>query len=212
MSGGDLFEKINNNNIQEKDALNIMRQVGLAVKVLHDIGIAHRDIKPENFLLTDKTPNFKIKIADFGFADYDQYGFKTPYYTPFYAAPELIRSERYFKSCDMWSLGVLMFGVCFQEFPFKSKDGVRLSPMVVQSIICAKYKFPNNNFSQECKKLIENLLVVDIYQRYNIDQFLSDDWFENNNLKKRFKVDFKNVNLCGFYDGEKIIKTKSNFF
>lgn len=62
--GGELFDKIAQNEIKEKEAKNIMIQVLSALNYLHSLGIAHRDIKPENMLFEKKTK--LIKIIDFG--------------------------------------------------------------------------------------------------------------------------------------------------
>lgn len=54
-----------------------------------------------------------IKLTDFGFAKkteaHQVRPLETPCYTPYYAAPEVLGSEKYDKSCDIWSIGVVMY-------------------------------------------------------------------------------------------------------
>ena len=53
-----------------------------------------------------------LKITDFGFAKEVKEDFKnlqTPCYTPYYVAPEVLGPEKYDKSCDLWSIGVIMY-------------------------------------------------------------------------------------------------------
>ena len=49
--------------IDEKIIINIIKQICLGIREIHNKNIIHRDLKPENILL-DK--NNKIKIGDFG--------------------------------------------------------------------------------------------------------------------------------------------------
>jgi serine/threonine protein kinase len=62
--GGDLFEHISANRIQDPQMLKrLFWQIALAVQYLHQQGIAHSDIKPENILLdTQGTPNLLISV------------------------------------------------------------------------------------------------------------------------------------------------------
>ncbi|MEE6527958.1 hypothetical protein FKM82_029764, partial [Ascaphus truei] len=66
---------------------------------------------PENLLYTSKDRSADLKITDFGFAKETtvQNALQTPCYTPYYVAPEVLGPEKYDKTCDMWSLGVIMY-------------------------------------------------------------------------------------------------------
>jgi len=67
-----------------------MRDIGEAIKYLHDANIAHRDIKPENLLYSCKGPNAVLKLTDFGFAKLttNNKSLQTPCYTPYYVGKE----------------------------------------------------------------------------------------------------------------------------
>lgn len=88
-----------------------MHEICVAVKFLHDLNIAHRDLKPENLLYTSPAANGVLKLTDFGFAKetFTKDTLQTPCYTPYYVAPEVLGPEKYDKSCDIWSLGVIMY-------------------------------------------------------------------------------------------------------
>ncbi|CDQ89401.1 unnamed protein product [Oncorhynchus mykiss] len=93
-----------------REGSEIMRDIGTAIEFLHNMNIAHRDIKPENLLYTHQERNGTLKLTDFGFAKETTHNLlQTPCYTPYYVAPEVLGPEKYDKSCDMWSLGVIMY-------------------------------------------------------------------------------------------------------
>lgn len=116
MAGGELFQRIQDRQettpFTEREAAQIMHEICVAVKYLHDLNIAHRDLKPENLLYTSASPLATLKLTDFGFAketNLKESTLQTPCYTPYYVAPEVLGPEKYDKSCDIWSLGVIMY-------------------------------------------------------------------------------------------------------
>jgi calcium-dependent protein kinase len=71
LEGGELFERIKSKGLyQEKDAINVMKNLLQALDYLHIKGIIHRDLKPENLILASKENDYNLKIADFGLASF----------------------------------------------------------------------------------------------------------------------------------------------
>lgn len=66
---GDLFKYLESKNfkLQEKEVVQIVKQILSGIYYLQQYGITHRDLKPENILVKkDETGKYVFKIADFG--------------------------------------------------------------------------------------------------------------------------------------------------
>jgi serine/threonine-protein kinase len=112
-------------------AMRYSMQIVDAVACAHNAGIIHRDLKPENILLTR---NDQIKIVDFGLAKrtFDSSGLgatqdnlTTPgafLGTIYYAAPEQHLNLPIDQRSDIFSLGVILFGILTGEMPFEGKN------------------------------------------------------------------------------------------
>ncbi|KAH9382224.1 hypothetical protein HPB48_022325 [Haemaphysalis longicornis] len=162
-------------------AAEIIRDICKAVAHLHRMNIAHRDLKPENLLYSKPGDSAVLKLTDFGFAKETTNfnSLQTPCYTPYYVAPEVLGPERYDKSCDMWSLGVIMYILLCGFPPFYSNHGLAISPGMKKRIRAGQYDFPNpewKNVSQDAKDLIKGLLRTDPTQRLNIEEVLANKW------------------------------------
>ncbi|XP_036075267.1 MAP kinase-activated protein kinase 3 isoform X1 [Rousettus aegyptiacus] len=183
MEGGELFSRIQERGDQaftEREAAEIMRDIGMAIQFLHSQNIAHRDVKPENLLYTSKGKDSVLKLTDFGFAkETTQNALQTPCYTPYYVAPEVLGPEKYDKSCDMWSLGVIMYILLCGFPPFYSNTGQAISPGMKRRIRLGQYGFPNpewSEVSEDAKQLIRLLLKTDPTERLTIAQFMNHPW------------------------------------
>ncbi|XP_066559388.1 MAP kinase-activated protein kinase 2 isoform X2 [Amia ocellicauda] len=187
MDGGELFSRIQDRGDQaftEREASDIMKSIGEAIQFLHAVNIAHRDVKPENLLYTSKRPNAVLKLTDFGFAKETttHNSLATPCYTPYYVAPEVLGPEKYDKSCDMWSLGVIMYILLCGYPPFYSNHGLAISPGMKKRIRMGQYEFPNpewSEVSEEAKRLIRHLLKTEPTQRMTITEFMNHPWINS---------------------------------
>ncbi|XP_005522245.1 MAP kinase-activated protein kinase 3 [Parus major] len=183
MEGGELFSRIQERGDQaftEREASEIMRDIGTAIQYLHSMNIAHRDVKPENLLYTSKDKDTVLKLTDFGFAkETTVNALQTPCYTPYYVAPEVLGPEKYDKSCDMWSLGVITYILLCGFPPFYSNTGQAISPGMKRRIRMGQYGFPNPEWaevSEEAKQLIRHLLKTDPTERMTVSQFMNHPW------------------------------------
>ncbi|XP_045428530.1 ribosomal protein S6 kinase alpha-5 isoform X5 [Pipistrellus kuhlii] len=189
LNGGELFERIQKKkHFSETEASYIMRKLVSAVSHMHDVGVVHRDLKPENLLFTDENDNLEIKIIDFGFARLkppDNQPLKTPCFTLHYAAPELLNQNGYDESCDLWSLGVILYTMLSGQVPFQSHDKSLTCTSAVEIMKKIKkgdFSFEGEawkNVSQEAKDLIQGLLTVDPNKRLKMSDLRYNEWLQD---------------------------------
>ncbi|KAI0240481.1 MAP kinase-activated protein kinase 5 [Lamellibrachia satsuma] len=198
MDGGELFERISQQkHFTEQLAAKYTKQIALAIYRCHSLNIAHRDIKPENLLLKDNTEDAVVKLSDFGFAKVDDGTLMTPHFTPYYVAPQVLEAQQrqarerycilpkgqpytYDKSCDMWSLGVLIYIMLTGYPPFYSDTPTKvISRGMKKKIMAGNYEFVDEDWahiSDSAKDLVARLLLVDPEARLTILQVLDHPW------------------------------------
>ena len=157
-----------------------------AVAHLHSKGICHRDLKPENLLLSSKSEDAVVKVADFGFAA----NFKIDpemtalVGTPPYMACELVFLRHqadggYTKAVDLWSLGVILYILLSGIHPFQLEDEEEM----LVNIENAQWGWVGDawkSMSIEAKDLVSNLLCPDPAKRLTAAQALEHPWFNLN--------------------------------
>uniref|UniRef100_A0A3P9GZ39 Ribosomal protein S6 kinase n=1 Tax=Oryzias latipes TaxID=8090 RepID=A0A3P9GZ39_ORYLA len=189
LGGGELLERIRRKqHFSETEASRIMRRLVSAVSHMHDVGVVHRDLKPENLLFTDESENSGIKIIDFGFARLkppDQQLLKTPCFTLQYAAPEILKYDGYDESCDLWSLGVILYTMLSGQVPFQCQEPSLThtsAEEIMKKIKQGDFSFEGEawrNVSQQAKDLIQELLTVDPNKRIKMCGLRYNAWLQD---------------------------------
>jgi serine/threonine-protein kinase len=108
----------------------ILAPLCLFLQVAHDNGLLHRDLTPANIMIVNEgTPRETLKVMDFGLAR--QIGFYIPSGqlnsasssidggTPDYICPEQIQGRQVDHRGDLYSVGVLLYGLLTGHVPFE---------------------------------------------------------------------------------------------
>jgi len=208
MRGGALIGHIESQKrFTEREAAIVLRGVACALTHLHGQGIAHRDLKFENILCGDNFTDVKICDFDLGGQKMDIPYLSTPLMdspvgSAEFMAPEVVslfegHRSFYDKSCDMWSLGVLLYIMVYGKPPFTGRCGLNCGwdngeeckecqESLFRNITLSKLTFDDNLFVSELvKDLITHLLMKDAQLRLTANEVLDHEWVKsegNDNL------------------------------
>ena len=206
---GNLFDIIQKNNgLDELKAFEYFIQIVNAVYFLHQNNIIHRDIKPENILIGE---NDVLKLCDFVWAKEVNVNKRATFCgTMEYMAPEIVGSEMYDFSVDIWSLGILLYELIMGHSPFRSKSKKDRNIMIKikkHDLVFDKDK----NISKECIDLINRLLDVNPETRLKIKDIFehpfilaNENKIKNNKISQnKESLDDSNENAIKMYNKKK---------
>ena len=126
MQGADLFDYLTEREfkLSENRVREISFQLAQGLKYLHSFGIVHRNLTLENIMMTDTTEASVPKLVDFGLSKMigPQEKADEPFGTLGYVAPEILAKKPYNLSCDIWSLGCIIYAMVCSSLPYDSDD------------------------------------------------------------------------------------------
>ncbi|KAK2582151.1 hypothetical protein KPH14_004511 [Odynerus spinipes] len=180
LSGGELLRRPR--PFTEQHASRVMRQLASAVRFMHSRGVVHRDLKPENIVFAHEGEDSPVKVVDFGFARIKRgcEALHTPCFTLPYAAPEVVARQGYDQSCDLWSLGAILYSILSGSSPFRTG-----TPDLASRIRSGEINFDGDNWchvSPLAKQVVKGLLTVDPNKRLTAMALANHPWLmESNN-------------------------------
>jgi len=201
-------------------AKQIIAELVNVLEYLHiKMNISHNDLKPGNIML-DK--NFHVKLIDFStakiygkifekstgkFVNSENFVSKEIIGTIEYISPEMINHTiEDYRTNDIWALGIIIYYIYNGKTPFQGKNDYLTCENIKKGI----FNIINKNIPIEVIDLINNILVVDVQKRYNIQQIKKHKFFEDINwnslLNNQIQIDqniiddIQNENIDNNYD------------
>ena len=104
---------------------DLISQLNNTFKLLFDNNIFHLDIKPSNILIKQEKNNFVYLLSNYGFYNIQQkYLLNNKNNKNYVYIPPEIRnnSSNDIKKADLWSIGILLYYLYFQQSPFKNEE------------------------------------------------------------------------------------------
>lgn len=162
-----------------EDLLNLWIDIATALKTVHANNLIHRDIKPENILVSAEG---LYKLTDFGIARHLDEGsaVMTRAGTFPYMAPEVNRHDNYDKRVDIYSLGLVVYGLFnHNRYPFLPPFPQNFYPDDrdrAQERRFSGEKIPQiPNIPQNIWKVLAKCIEFDPQKRYSdVDALLED--------------------------------------
>jgi hypothetical protein len=163
------FERLKYN---ENDAKILALQLIRAVQYMHGKGIVHRDIKCENILCTiGPDGSITLKITDFGHATECHDGVLLKQFdvgSPCYRPPEFIERRAYSKSCDMFSVGVVIYILLVGQYPYYPYDHNFVHKVINRLHLCASGNENMSNFWASISMQAQGFIQSYYYYQYTI--------------------------------------------
>ena len=149
----------------EQNLKYVTREICTVLYYLHQSEYIYYDLKPDNILVSfnDEIPH--LRLIDLGLAEYSpspsDYEIKG---TAHYIAPELLKKENHNQSVDFYSLGILLYQLIYNRFPFEAQSELDIYKSAIEST----FNFPpSETFSQDFINVVKKLLEKDVEKRYS---------------------------------------------
>jgi eukaryotic-like serine/threonine-protein kinase len=158
-----------------EQALEIMKQLTLAISHAHQNHIVHRDIKPHNILVDEEGT---VKITDFGIAMALSATSITQTNSVLgsvhYLSPEQARGGMATKKSDIYSLGIVMFELLTGRLPFSGESAVSIALKHLQSETPSLRRW-NSDIPQSVENIVLKATAKDPFRRYESLEEMDDD-------------------------------------
>ncbi|KAL2068665.1 hypothetical protein VTL71DRAFT_15003 [Oculimacula yallundae] len=175
--------------LPENTARTVSLQLLQGLKIMHEEKFTHRDLKPQNIFVVQTSPNFWVKIGDFGISKRvanDQTSLRSESGTLHYLAPEIKHylgsddqdpdSDGYTNAVDIWSFACVVYEMLaghppFRQFPRELKAFCRGGPFPVAPL--------QPNTSSDGIQFVESMLVASPKQRPSVIKGLNAPWLHH---------------------------------
>jgi serine/threonine protein kinase/tetratricopeptide (TPR) repeat protein len=158
-----------------QDAVEVIRQVCLALDAAHGVGVIHRDLKPQNIMQDHQG---RVVVMDFGLArsveseGMTQTGALVG--TMEYMSPEQALGQALDQRSDLFALGLILFELLTGKMPYKAETALASLLMRSRERAVSAYDL-DPNVPRTLSSIVSKCLERDVNFRYrNVQEILRD--------------------------------------
>ena len=204
IDGVSLGQRLKRQPVKLPEVLEIGIQVASALAAAHAAGITHRDIKPDNIMLRR---DHLVKVLDFGLAKLSEPELVDPELltkalqvtvsgvvmgTGRYMSPEQARGLPVDARTDIWSLGVVLYGMVAGNLPFAGNTISDVIAVILTTEPPALTTY-RRDVPPELDRIVTKALRKDREERYQSVKGLGLD-LETLKRRLEFEVEFERIN------------------
>ncbi|WP_290454795.1 Stk1 family PASTA domain-containing Ser/Thr kinase, partial [Romboutsia ilealis] len=195
IDGQNLKEIIKNEGtLDEYTALDITKQIAMALSAAHKKGIIHRDIKPHNILISNE--GRVVKVADFGIAKAVSNSTMTNIGSIIgsvhYFSPEQAKGKFVSNNADLYSLGIVLYEMIIGKVPFRGDSPISIALQHINDEI----EFTSEekvNIPQSVRTIIKKLTEKSSVDRYQTaEEVIEDIEYIEKNIDLDFIKEYDN--------------------
>lgn len=152
--------------LSNADAVRIMGQILLAMRLAHTRGIVHRDLKPQNVLLTR---DGVAKVTDFGiavaFAETSLTQTNSMLGSVHYLSPEQARGSKATVQSDIYAMGIILFEMLTGRLPYDGDSAVTIALQHFQTPL-PSVREENPQVPQSLENIVLKATAKKLTERY----------------------------------------------
>ena len=183
------YIKIKNKGLSIEEIKEILHQINIILKNMQNKNI-NLNIKLSNILITiDKINRIIIKLSDFGLDKKKDENLTMSSLGNINLAlsPEEIEKGKDSIKSNIWSLGIIIYYMLFNEYPYDGHTEFQLNNDIHSN---KKLKKINNT---ELYDLISKMLIIDFNKRISWKDYFNHSFFKNYTNQQNLK--FPNLNF-----------------
>lgn len=201
VDGQNLKEIIKNEGtLDEYTALDITKQIAMALSAAHRKGIIHRDIKPHNILISND--GRVVKVADFGIAKAVSNSTMTNIGSIIgsvhYFSPEQAKGKFVSNNADLYSLGIVLYEMLIGKVPFRGDSPISIALQHINDEI----EFTQEekiSIPQSVRTIIKKLTEKSSAERYqSAEELIEDIEYIEKNIDLDFIKEYDNYATMKF--------------
>lgn len=205
VDGQNLKEIIKNEGtLDEYTALDITKQIAMALSAAHRKGIIHRDIKPHNILISND--GRVVKVADFGIAKAVSNSTMTNIGSIIgsvhYFSPEQAKGKFVANNADLYSLGIVLYEMLIGKVPFRGDSPISIALQHINDEI----EFTQDekvSIPQSVRTIIKKLTEKSSAERYqSAEELIEDIEYIEKNIDLDFIKEYDNYATMKFDERE----------